>query len=100
MDKFNVTTKRVKGQHLTYEDRVLIQIRLKDNWKANRIAREIGCAPNTVRNEIRRGMTLLYNGNVFRYRAITGQDTYKSNRRACCRTYAVVEKSRFIKYVE
>lgn len=100
MDELNATTKRVKGQHLAYEDRVLIQTRLKDGWKANRIAREIGCAPNTVRNEIRRGMTPLYNGSVFRYRAITGQDIYESNRRSCCRTYAVIEKSRFIKYVE
>lgn len=44
-----------KGQHLTFECRVLIQTRLKDGWSLNRIAKEIGCAPNTVRNEIKRG---------------------------------------------
>ena len=38
-----------KGQHLTFECRVLIQTRLKDGWSPNRIAKEIGCAPNTVR---------------------------------------------------
>ncbi len=39
-----------KGQHLTFECRVLIQTRLKDGWRPNSIAKEIGCAPNTVRN--------------------------------------------------
>ena len=32
-----------KGQHLTFECRVLIQTRLKDGWSPNRIAKEIGC---------------------------------------------------------
>ena len=49
MDELDATTKRVKGQHLTYEDRVLIQTHLKDGWKANRIAREIGCASKIPR---------------------------------------------------
>ena len=50
------TTRHEKGKHLSYDaydERVLIQIRLKDGWSANKIAKEIGCAPNTVRNEIR-----------------------------------------------
>ena len=54
------TTKHEKGKHLSYDERVLIQIRLKDRWSANKIAKEIGCAPNTVRNEIRRGTVSLY----------------------------------------
>ena len=49
-----------KGQHLTFECRVLIQTRLKDGWSPNRIAKEIGCAPNT-------GWTL---------RGRTGQDLF------------------------
>lgn len=32
MDKLNFNTKRSKGQHLTYEERVEIEIRLKDGW--------------------------------------------------------------------
>ena len=51
----STTTEHQKGKHLSYEERILIQLRLKDNWSANKIAKEIGCAPNTVRNEIRRG---------------------------------------------
>ena len=59
---YSTTTKHEKGKHLSYDERVLIQIRLKDGWSANKIAKEIGCAPNTVRNEIRRGTVSLYTG--------------------------------------
>lgn len=53
MDHLHSTTIEFKkGQHLTFEHRVLIQVRLEDGWNANRIAKEIGCSPNTVRNEI------------------------------------------------
>lgn len=38
------------------EYRVIIQTRRKDGWSPNRIAAELGCAPNTVRNELRQGI--------------------------------------------
>ena len=65
----STTAEHRKCKHLSYEERVLIQTRLKDGWDPNRIAREIGCAPNTVRNEIKRGTVALYRGKVFRYKA-------------------------------
>ena len=65
----STTTEHRKGQHLSFEHRVLIQTRLKDGWSPNRIAKEIGYAPNTVRNEIKRGTVALYRGNVLRYKA-------------------------------
>ena len=89
-----------KGQHLTFECRVLIQTRLKDGWSPNRIAKEIGCAPNTVRNEIKRGTVSLYKGNILRYKATAGQNAYKRNRQSCCRHYDFFEKSNFISFVE
>ena len=74
MDQLHsTTTEHKKGQHLTFEERVLIQTRIKDGWKAGRIAAEIGCAPNTVRNEIKRGTVTLYTGNVHRYKANASQ---------------------------
>ena len=88
----STTTEHRKGKHLSYEERVVIQTRLKDGWTPNRIAKEIGCAPNTVRNEIKRGTVSLYRGNVFRYKASAGQATYKKNRAACCRHYDFLEK--------
>ena len=62
----STTTEHKKGKHLSYDERILIQLRLKDNWSANKIAKEIGCAPNTIRNEIHRGNVSLYqhHGNV------------------------------------
>ena len=67
MDHLHYTTiEHRKGQHLSFAHRVLIQTRLKDGWSANRIAREIGCAPNTVRNEIRCGTVALYTGTILR----------------------------------
>lgn len=59
MDYPNNNTKHEKGKHLKYKDYVVIQVRLRDGWKANRIAKELGCAANTVRNIIRKGMTPL-----------------------------------------
>ena len=57
---------REKGKHLTFENRVVIQTRLRDKWSIRRIARELNCSPNTVRNELERGKVLLYN-NVTRH---------------------------------
>ena len=69
MDQVHSATEHRKGKHLSFEERVVIQTRLKDGWTPNRIAGELGCAPNTVRNEIKRGTVTLYRGNIFRYRA-------------------------------
>lgn len=94
----STTTEHRNGKHLSYEERVLIQTHLKDGWAPNRIAREIGCAPNTVRNEIKRGAIALYRGQsipLFRYKESAGQAAYGKNRAACCRHYdlGTIEKS-------
>ena len=91
------TTKHEKGKHLSYDERVLIQIRLKDRWSANKIAKEIGCAPNTVRNEMRRGTVFLYRGNVKRYKAkVVPAESY------CLRQTPLdnLEKAAFLAYVD
>lgn len=48
MDQVHSTTEHRKGKHLSFEERVVIQTRPKDGWTLNRIAGELGCAPNTV----------------------------------------------------
>lgn len=99
MDQAHSTiTEHKKGQHLTFEERVLIQTRLRDGWKVGRIASEIGCAPNTIRNEIRRGTVTLYTGNVHRYKAKAGQAAYEKNRLNCCRHYDFLAKAEFFAY--
>ena len=97
---YSTTTEHKKGKHLTYDERVIIQVRFQDGWSANKIAKEIGCASNTVRNELRRGTVTLYRGNVQRYKAKHGQAVYEQNRSACGRRYAALEKSAFLSYVD
>lgn len=97
---YSTTTKHQKGKHLSYEERILIQIRQKDGWSANKIAKEIGCAPNTVRNELQRGTVSLYHGRVQRYKAKAGQAAYEQHRSACGRHFDSLSKARFLEYVD
>lgn len=64
-----------KGQHLTIKERTLIQDRLKDGRTLPQIAEEIGCAPNSFRNKIRRSSVSLYHGRKTRCKAEAGQKT-------------------------
>ena len=100
MDQVHSTTEHRKGKHLSFEEHVVIQTRLKDGWTPNRIAEELGCTPNTVRNEVKRGTVILYRGNIFRYRAKVGQAAFEQNRETSSRHYDLLEKSAFISYVE
>ena len=58
-----------KGKHLSLEERVIIQTRIKDGFSLRAIAREIGCSPSTISYEVKRGTVLLYNGKQKRYKA-------------------------------
>ena len=89
-----------KGAHLTFEERVIIQTRLRDNQSYRSIAREIGCCVNTVRNEVKRGKVLCYNGKVERYRAADGQSTYEAHRENCGRKCDAIAKGAFLDYVQ
>lgn len=101
MDYPNHITNHEKGKHLTCEDYVVIELRLKDGWTPNAIAKkELRCAANTVRNIIKKGMTPLYNGKVLRFKAKTAWNTYQENRSHSCRTYEALEKRPFLRYVE
>ena len=54
MDIQNYTTEHRKGQHLLAEERHEIEVRLKDGWSPYRIAKHLGRAYNTIKNEIAR----------------------------------------------
>lgn len=100
MDQLNSTTQHQKGKHLSFEERVIIQTRLNDKHSPNKIAAELGCSPNTVRNEIKRGTIYLYNGKVARYKADAGQKVYEENRANSCRRCEYINKLEFIAHVE
>lgn len=100
MDNPNCNTKRRKGQHLSLEERVEIEIRLKDGWTKYRIAKSLGCAYNTIKNEYERGKVLLYNGRVERYKASVGQQKYMEHRQNSRKKYRCLETVDFLKYTE
>ena len=60
MDSLHFTmNQHVKGKHLSFEERVIIQTRLKDGCSIRAIARELGCSPSTISYEVRRGALFL-----------------------------------------
>ena len=49
MDYSNHITNHEKDKHLTYEDYVVTELRLKDGWKPNSIAKkELDCSANNL----------------------------------------------------
>ena len=100
MDETNYTTEHRKGQHLTSEERHIIEVRWnKDKRSIYGIAKELGRPYNTVKNEIMRGTVLLYNGKVRRYKADIGYSVYLEHRQECRRKYRCLETSAFLQYV-
>ena len=100
MDTQDYTTEHRKGQHLFAEERHEIEVRRKDGWSIYRIAKHLNRPYNTIKNEIARGTVYLYNGKVARYKAKTGEQQYRENRRNSRRQYKRLAVSSFIKYVE
>lgn len=90
----------IRNKHLTICERTLIQLRLKDGHTVYSIAKEIGCAYNTVKNEIRRGSKEMYRSRRLCYRAETGQEKYEQNRKSCHRTGKFRECAEFISRIE
>ena len=54
-DYITVKPERKKGEHLGPEERGAIKVLRKQGLGIRAIAREVGCAPSTVTNELRRG---------------------------------------------
>lgn len=99
MDNLNCSTEHRKGQHITREERNEIEVRLKDGWSAYKIAKHLGRPYNTISNEIKRGLTPLYNGKVHRYKAETAEKVYLEHRKNSRRTFKLLTASKFIQYV-
>ena len=101
MDNSNCNTEHKKYQHLTSEERHIIEVRLNiDKWSIYAIAKNIGRPYNTVKNEVDRGTVYLYNGKVTRYKADKGEEVYLEHRKNSRRNYRCLETAGFLKYVE
>lgn len=100
MDSLHSTmNQHVKGKHLSFEERVIIQTRLKDGCSIRAIARELGCSPSTISYEVRRGTVSLYHGKQKRYKADQGQSVYQINRCHCGRKSAFLKKAGCLTFV-
>ena len=101
MDYPNSITNHVKNKHLQLCHRIVIELRLKDGHSAYKIAKELGCAANTIRNEIRRGtVTQIRQGKyVSVYFADVGQQNYQINRKQSVRKFKRLQAAKFIDHV-
>ena len=99
MDNTNYTTEHRKGQHLSRKERWEIQIRLKDGWTIYRIAKEMGRAYNTIKNEIKRGTVSLYDGKQQRYKPEKGEAVYREHRKNSRRKFHCLAAAPFLQYV-
>ena len=68
---YSTMNQRIKGKHLSFEERVIIQTRIKDGFSLRVIARELDCSPSTISYEVKRGTVSLYHGKQRRYKADT-----------------------------
>ena len=101
MDNSICSTEHKKYQHLTSEERHIIEVRFnEDKWSIYRIAKSLGRPYNTIKNEVRRGTVYLYNGKVVRYKADKGEEVYLEHRKNSCRNYRCLETAKFLRYVE
>lgn len=96
---YSTMNQRIKGKHLSFEERVIIQTRIKDGFSLRAIARELGCFPSTISYDVKRGTVSLYHGKQRRYKADHGQSVYQANRYHCGRKSDFLKKSDFIEYV-
>lgn len=98
MDSLHSTmNQHVKGKHLSFEERVIIQLRLKDGYSLRAIARELNCSPSTISYEVKRGTVKLYHGKVKKYKATQGHDAYKAHRKNCGRKSDFLRKAQFMR---
>lgn len=101
MDYPNHTTNPRKHKHLNLEERMTIQLRLKDGFSPYKIAKELGRASNTIRNEIIRGtVTQIKQGcKVEVYLADAGERIYLQNRMHCRPKFKRLSCKAFVSYV-
>ena len=101
MDNPNCSTEHKKYQHLSSEERHIIEVRFnEDKWTIYAIAKSLGRPYNTIKNEINRGTVYLYNGKIARYKADKGEEAYREHRKNSCRNYRCLETAKFLRYVE
>lgn len=100
-DYITIPAERKKGQHLQREERGAIQHLHHQGLSARAIARELGCSPTTVTNELRRGTPPRKSGKGRKpgYSAKRGEAVYKANRQRCRKPHKLAKCQRFLDWV-
>jgi len=93
MEYPNNNTKLRRNKHLNLEERVMIEIHLKDGFSPYKIAKELERTITTILNEIHRGTTIqIKQGKpVEMYLADTGEAIYRKHRLNSCRVFKRLE---------
>ena len=93
--------KRKRGQHLQREERGAIQALKRQGLSDRAIARELGCSPTTVGNELRRGTPPRKSskGRTPGYSAKCGEAVYRSNRLRSRKPHKLPSCGAFISWV-
>lgn len=110
MAQFNDNTPHTKGKHLSADERSKIQVLKQEGYSHRKIAKALGCAPQTINNEIKRGTVTQareqkQNGKTYRYTDTVyfpdvGQRQYEENRLNCGRIPKWVSIPAFIKWAD
>lgn len=92
---------RKSGQHLQREERGAIQALKRQGLSNRAIARELGCSPTTIGNELRRGTPSRKSnkGRTPDYSAKRGEAVYRSNRLRSRKPHKLPTCSAFIDWV-
>lgn len=97
-----VSVAHKKFKHLTLEERFLIQFLHRRGSSPYAIAKEIGCASNTVRNEVKRGLIeyKIFCNTIYEYSANMGEEKYRVNRKNCNVSWKLCLSKNFIRFAE
>lgn len=100
-DYITVKPERKKGGHLGREERGAIKVLRKQGLSIRTIAREVGCAPSTVTNELERGTPSRKSsrGKAPGYSPKLGEAVYRTNREVCRRPIKAKSCKAFIAWV-
>ena len=92
---------RKSGQHLQREERGAIQALKRQGLSNRAIARELGCSPTTIGNELRRGTPPRKSskGRAPGYSAKHGEAIYRSNRLRSRKPHKLLSCGAFVSWV-
>ena len=101
MDYLNDTPKSRKNKHLNAFERGEIKSLHSSGMSAYAIAKQLGRASNTIRNELKRGTVsqIKANKTVDIYYPDVGQRVYEENRKNCGPKFKLLKCEDFIEYV-